>query len=366
MKLSISYKNLQNNSFQLANKEIGNGHKPFIIAEISGNHLQSFERAKKLISIAKKSGADAVKLQTFKPNTITIANDKRFKLRSGTWEGEDLAELYKKTQTPWEWHKNLFDYADKIGINIFSSPFDIDAVNFLSELNVFAYKIASNEARDWYLIEKIIEKEKPIIISTGTLSKKDLIKTIEFIRKKGCNEICILHCISSYPAKISEMSLNTIIEIQNLFNLPVGISDHSLDIHAAVASVALGACVIEKHITISRDDKSPDAKFSLEPKELEDLCYLSNQIWKATKGKITYGGDRDLQKDSIFTRQLWTKKEIFENETISWENIKSVRAPIAENGISSMDYEKVINKKSIKKIKVNQPLKKEYLENEKY
>lgn len=347
-------------SFHLSDKKIGEGYKPYIIAEISGNHLQDFERAKKLISVANECGADAVKLQTFKPSSMTIKGDKRFKLKKGSWSITDPYELYKKTYTPWEWHKDLFDYARQIGIEIFSSPFDMNAVDLLSELDVFAYKIASNEAYDWPLIEKIAKENKPIIISTGTSKKHDLIKTINFIIENGCTKVCILHCISAYPAKISEMSLSTIQELKNIFNVPVGISDHSLDIYAAVSSISLGACVIEKHITISRDDDSPDAKFSLEPKELEELCSISKSIWQATNGRITFGGDRDLSNDQIFTRQLWTKIDIKRGDKFSWENIISIRAPLKEKGLSSMFYKSVINKNAKININANQPIKREY------
>ncbi len=351
-----------NSHFSLGNQIIGEGYRPYIIAEISGNHLGDFDRAKKLIDIAKQSGADAVKLQTFQPHKITLSNnDSRFRLKSGSWAGENLSDLYEKTYTPWEWHSPLFEYAKKLDINILSSPFDFDAVDLLSSLGSFAYKVASNEAHDWPLIEKIIEKGKPIILSTGASTKNDLIKTIEFIQNHGFMDICILHCISAYPAKLSEMSLNTITDIKELFRLPVGISDHSLDIYSSLTSVCLGACVIEKHITISREDKSPDAKFSLEPDELTKLCKLSKEIWQATNGNIVYGGDRDLEKDSIFTRQIWSKSYIKKNEKFNWENLQSIRAPSSEKGISTMEFQKVINKKAKIEINPNQPLKKEYI-----
>ena len=233
----------------------------------------------------------------------------------------------------------------------------------LSDLGSFAYKIASNETHDWPLIEKVIEKGKPIILSTGVSTKEDLVKTIEFMQNHGFKDICILHCISAYPAKLSEMSLNTITDIKNLFGLPVGISDHSLDIYSSLASVSLGACVIEKHITISREDQSPDAKFSLEPEELKNLCKLSREIWQATNGDIVYGGDRDLDKDSIFTRQIWSKIDIKKNEELNWDNLQSIRAPSVESGISTMDFQKVINKKTKIRINANQPIKKEYIIN---
>lgn len=346
-------------NFLIGKKKIGLGYKPYIIAEISGNHCGNFDRAKKLIAIAKESGADAVKLQTFKPHTITIPNDERFKLKSGTWKGENLSDLYERTQTPWEWHPTLFDFARKIGIDIFSSPFDHDAVDLLDELKVPAYKIASNEARDWSLIDKITQKKKPIILSTGNCTEDILFKTIEFIKSRGCNEIAILHCISAYPAKLSEMSLNSITKILELYSLPVGISDHSLEIYAAISSIALGASIIEKHITLSRNDDSPDAKFSLEPKELTELCRLSKEVWMATHGKQIFGGDRDLAKDSIFTRQLWSKSNIKAGDTLSWGNVQSIRAPIEEGGVSSMDFENVIDKKSIKEIPKNEPIRKQ-------
>ncbi|WP_320664857.1 pseudaminic acid synthase [Prochlorococcus sp. MIT 1223] len=351
-------------SFKLSKQVIGEGNRPYIIAEISGNHLGSFDRAKRLIEIAKYSGADAVKLQTFNPSTITLPNDDpRFRLKSGAWEGQNLYELYKKTYTPWEWHKPLFDYANDLNIDIFSSPFDFQAVDLLSGLNAFAYKVASNEAHDWPLIQRIIQERKPIIISTGTSTKADFIRTIEFMRKQGSNNICILHCISAYPARLSEMSLNTISDIKKQFGLPVGISDHSLDIYASLASISMGASVIEKHITISREDDSPDSKFSLEPHELEQLCTLSKEIWEASNGKIVYGGDRDLENDSIFTRQLWSKSYIKANETLNWSNVQSIRAPSSEKGISTMDFEDVINRRIRIDIKENQPLKKDDLIN---
>ncbi len=346
--------------FKIGNKFIGKGFKPYIIAEISGNHCGSIDRAKKLIEIAKESGADAVKLQTFKPSNMTIPNDERFQLHSGTWKGENLFDLYQRTQTPWEWHKPLFCYAKELNIDIFSSPFDHEAVDFLDDLNVPAFKVASNEVQDWSLIKKITEKGKPIILSTGTSTENILRKTIEFIQSNGCKDIYILHCISAYPANISEMSLNTIIKIKNMFGLPVGISDHSLEIYAAIASIAFGASIIEKHITISRNDHSPDAKFSLEPEELKNLCQISKEVWLATNSEPIFGGDRDLDKDSIFTRQLWSKTNIKKGDIFTWENIKSIRAPSKENGISSMDFENILNKISKVNIEKNQPLKNEY------
>ena len=350
-----------NSRFKIGNKYVGEGFKPYIIAEISGNHCGSIERAKKLIEIAKESGADAVKLQTFRPSTITIPNDDRFKLKSGSWKGENLSDLYERTQTPWAWHEPLFCHAKDANIDIFSSPFDHEAVDFLNDLNVPAFKIASNEVHDWSLIKKITEKGKPIILSTGTSTENILRKTIEFIHLNGCKDIAILHCISAYPSNISEMSLNTISKIKRMFGLPVGISDHSLEIYAAISSIAIGGSIIEKHITISRNDDSPDAKFSLEPQELKKLCQISKDIWLATNGKPIFGGDRDLNKDSIFTRQLWSKSNIKKGDIITWNNIKSIRAPDNENGISSMDFENVLNKISKANIDKDQPLKREYL-----
>lgn len=337
--------------------KVGPGSPPYIIAELSGNHNGDINRAKKLIDVAKNAGADAVKLQTYTADSLTINSDKQeFVLKEGTWAGRNLYKLYEEAHTPWHWFSELFAYARKIGITIFSSPFDEKAVRLLEEINCPAYKIASNELTDWPLLEAVVKTRKPIILSTGAGTKDQVLKTVKFIRSIGCTDLVVLHCVSAYPALARDTHLKTMLDIGDSFDTLYGLSDHTLGTAVAITAVAMGACVIEKHYTLDRDDGGPDSSFSLEPKELETLCMDAKQAWESIGG-IKYGGDTDLSKKGIFTRQLWSIVDINVGDTLCWKNIRSIRAPVNSGGISPMHYKQVLGKKSRINITQHSPIK---------
>ena len=261
---------------------------PYLIAEISANHCGNLKHAMKLIKCAKVNGANAVKLQTFTADTMTIKSKKKyFNIKSGLWRGYSLWQLYNQAQTPMEWHKPLFSYARKIGITIFSTPFDETAVDLLEDLNASAYKIASFEAVDLPLIRYVAETRKPMIISTGMANLEEITEAVDVARQYGCTELALLHCISGYPAPVEQSNLQTIADLAKRFDVVAGLSDHTLGTTVSVAGVALGANIIEKHVTLSRNDKGPDSAFSLEPEELERLCTDAKMAWSAL-GKAGY------------------------------------------------------------------------------
>ena len=337
-------------------QNIGQGHAPYIIAELSGNHNGDIDRAKKLIAIAKESGADAVKLQTYTADSLTINSDQEeFTLQSGTWKGRKLYELYQEAHTPWDWFPELFTYAQTIGITIFSSPFDIAAVELLESLNTPAYKIASNELTDWPLVEAVVKTGKPLIMSTGTATKQDVADTVDFIKSLGGDPPIILHCVSAYPAPAKDTHLGTMLDIGNSFDTLYGLSDHTLGTATSVAAVALGACVIEKHYTLDRNDGGPDSSFSLEPNELKTLCHDTKWAWESL-GDIKYGGETDLSAKSIYTRQFWSIKDIQKGDILSFDNIKSIRAPANIKALSTKEYKNVIGQQAATNIAKHSPI----------
>ena len=267
------------NYIEINGRKIGIGYNPYIVAEMSGNHNRDIKNALALIKAAKKCGADAIKLQTYTPDTITINHDNpEFIVNGGIWNGRKLYDLYEEAHTPWEWHEQLFRYAEEIGITIFSSPFDLTAVDFLENLNCKAYKIASPEIIDLELIKKVALTKKPIIISTGMANKEEIKDAIEVAKNNGNNKVIILHCTSAYPTPISDSNLSTINEISRLFNVNTGLSDHSLGIDVACYACVLGACLIEKHFTLDRNKGGVDSEFSLNPNELKKLVEESKKI----------------------------------------------------------------------------------------
>ena len=341
---------------KIGNVTIGFGMPPFIIAEVSGNHNGDINRALKLIDIAKESGANAVKFQTFTPDSLTLnTNKNEFTLSSGTWKGQNLYELYKKTQTPLEWFPTLFNHAKKINIIAFSSAFDTEMVDFLENLKVPAYKIASNEFSDFPLIKRIAQTKKPVIMSTGTSTYTEIKETLNFARSCGIKNPIVLHCISAYPAKSNQLNLNTIQEFKNKFNVISGFSDHTLGNTSSIASVALGSSVIEKHITIDRNDGGPDSSFSLEPQEFKSLCKNCYTAWESL-GSVKFGGEANLKKNNIFTRQYWSLKNIKKGEILDNTNIKSIRAPSDSGGVSTRYFAKVINSTALKDIAKHSPI----------
>lgn len=304
---------------------IGEKCAPYIVAEMSANHNGNIDTAFRLIEEAKRAGADAVKIQTYRPDTLTIdCNKADFLISDGIWQGRTLYELYDWAHTPWEWHAPLFEFADKVGITIFSSPFDPTAVDLLEDLNTPAYKIASFEMIDLALISYVASTRKPMIISTGMANACEIQEAIEVASDAGCRQICVLHCVSAYPVPIDDCNLRTIPDLINRFGLVTGLSDHSLDNTAAIASVALGASIIEKHFTLDRNAGGPDDVFSLEPDNLAQLCRDSEYAWKALGG-VNYA-QTGSEKNSIkFRRSLYVVKPIEKGERFTVDNVKSIR-----------------------------------------
>ena len=336
--------------------KIGHGMPPFIIAEVSGNHNGDIYRALKLIDVAKESGAHAVKFQAFTPEALTLNTDRPdFTLTGGTWKGQNLYQLYKKTQTPLDWFPKLFDHAKKKGILAFSSAFDCKTVDFLEDFDLPAYKIASNELSDYPLIQRIAQTGKPVIMSTGTSTLSEIKQTLAFSKKCGLKNPIVLHCISSYPAPASDANINTISEIKKVFGVISGFSDHTLGTATAVASVAIGASVIEKHITLDRKDGGPDSSFSLEPHELLQLCQDCKWAWESL-GSVKFGGESNLKENNIYTRQYWSFKDINKGEVLSESNIRSIRGPSQSGAVSTRSFLKVFGSVALKNIAKNCPI----------
>ena len=306
-------------------QKIGAAYEPYIIAEMSANHNNSIKRALTLIEEAKRAGAHAVKLQTYTADTITLnADSEDFKIRGGLWDGKTLYELYKEAAMPWDWHKELFDYAREIGITLFSSPFDNTAVDFLEGLGAPAYKIASFEAVDLPLIEYVAKTGKPMIISTGMADEEEIRSAVEAARNGGCSQLAILHCVSGYPAPPEDYNLSTIHDMSTRFELVTGLSDHTLDNTTAIAGIALGASIIEKHFTLDRTGGGPDDTFSLEPRDLFNLCRNARTAWSA-RGSVNYG-TKSSERDNIkFRRSLYAVNDIKAGSIISKNDVRSVR-----------------------------------------
>ena len=306
-------------------RAIGTDHLPYVIAEISANHNGKLEIAMRIIEEAKKAGADAAKLQTYTPNTITLNCDsEEFKIRGGLWDGRTLYELYEEAHMPWEWHKPLFEHARKVGITLFSSPFDNTAIDLLEDLNAPAYKIASFEAVDLPLIKYAASTGKPMIISTGMADAQEIQEAIDAAREGGCKELAVLHCVSGYPAPAEDYNLRTIPDMIQRFGLVTGLSDHTLDNTTAITSVAMGASIIEKHFTLDRSGGGPDDSFSLEPVELAALCQGAKTAWQAL-GQVDYGRKSSEQGNAKFRRSLYFVKDMKAGEVITENCVRSVR-----------------------------------------
>jgi pseudaminic acid synthase len=331
---------------------------PFFIAEISANHNGSLSQCKKLIKIAKNYGADAVKLQTYTPETITINSKKNdFKIKKGLWNGFTLWDLYKKAQTPFEWHKELFDYAKKLKIICFSTPFDESAVDLLESLNCPFYKLASFELNHIPLIKKIAKTGKPIIISTGMANLKEIDLAYKTAKKNGAKEIIILYCVSNYPSKISDFNFNNIKILKEKFNCKVGFSDHSTDNKVVAAAMAAGAEIVEKHIALERQKKGFDLKFSLKGREIKDYVKTIKETHLMMGRKFFYRNDSE-KKNLQFRRSIYAISNIKKGERFSKSNIKVIRPGF---GIQPIYFEKLINKKSPLNIRNQSPLKKTLL-----
>lgn len=309
----------------IAGRPIGNRHAPYVIAEMSANHNGNIDTAFRIIEEAKKAGADALKIQTYRPDTITLNSDlPDFQIKGGLWDGKTLYELYEWAHTPWDWHKPLFEHARKVGIPIFSSPFDTTAVDLLEDLNAPAYKIASFEAVDLPLIRYVAKTGKPMIISTGMADAEEIQEAIDAARSGGCTQLAILHCVSGYPAPAEDYNLRTIGDMIERFGLVTGLSDHTLDNTTAIASVVLGASIIEKHFTLDRNGGGPDDSFSLEPEALAALCRDSKTAWKAL-GNVDYGRKSSEEGNVQFRRSLYFVQDITAGQTIKKEMVRSVR-----------------------------------------
>ena len=312
-------------TFQIAGRTIGPGQPPYVIAELSGNHNGEIERAFRLIDAAKKAGADAVKLQTYTADTITIDHDgPGFTISGGLWNGRRLYDLYREAHTPWDWHVPLFEHARKVGISCFSSPFDPSAIEFLKTLKVPAYKIASFEMIDTPLIRQAAATGKPLILSTGMADAAEIGEAMAAAKVGGAGEVALLHCVSGYPTPPEEANLARIPALATEYGCPIGLSDHTLGTDVAIASVALGAAIIEKHFTLARADGGPDAAFSLEPVELAALV-KSVRTAHAALGRADYGRTASEQTNVMFRRSLYAVQDIAAGETLTEKNVRSIR-----------------------------------------
>jgi len=312
-------------TLHIAGRAIGPDHPPYIIAEMSANHNGNLDAAFRIIAQAQKSGADAVKIQTYTPDTITLNSDaEEFCVKGGLWDGRRLHDLYEEAHTPWDWHKPLFDHAAKCGITMFSSPFDTTAIDLLEDLGAPAYKIASFEVIDLPLIRYAASTGKPMIISTGMADDEEIGEAVAAARDAGCKELVLLHCVSGYPAPAADYNLRTIPDMAVRFGTIAGLSDHTLSNATAIASVALGASVIEKHFTLDRQGGGPDDSFSLEPEDLVSLCRDAKEAW-AAMGQVNYGRKSSEQGNVTFRRSLYFVRDLKAGEVITADAIRSVR-----------------------------------------
>lgn len=333
--------------FKINDRNIGSGYPPYIIAELSANHNGSIDRALKTIEQAKICGADAVKLQTYTADTMTIdCGLSDFMIKGGLWDGFKLYDLYKWAETPYEWHQELFSYAKKIGITIFSTPFDESAVDLLEKLNTPAYKIASFEILDLSLIRYVAKTGKPIIMSTGMASEEEINEAVATVRDEGCDQIVLLHCISSYPAPINQANLKQISNLSKRFNVTTGLSDHTLGTTASIVAVAEGASLIEKHFTLNKKEKGPDSEFSLEPKDLKKLCIDTKDAWLSL-GKGGFERQISEERNKLFRRSLYFVKDLPEGHIIKKGDIRRIRPGM---GLAPKYYEEILGKKIKKKI----------------
>ncbi len=338
---------------QIDDRSIGRDASPYIVAELSANHNGCIDTALSIIKAAKDAGADAVKLQTYTADTITLKSDRPdFQITEGLWKGHTLWDLYQWAHTPWEWHKDLFDYARELGITIFSSPFDPTAVDLLESLNAPAYKIASFEAVDLPLIRYVAATGKPMIISTGMANEDEIQEAVDAARSGGCEQLALLHCVSGYPAPAKDYNLKTIPDMAARFGAVVGLSDHTLDNATAIASVALGASIIEKHVTLDRSGGGPDDSFSLEPSDLAHLCRDAITAWEAI-GKVDYGRKSTELGNVKFRRSLYFVKDLSPGDVICESAVRSVRPGY---GLSPKCLEDVLGRQVSVAVKAGSPV----------
>lgn len=341
-------------TFSIDGVGIGADFPPYVVAEISGNHNGSIERAKSIMLASKQCGASAVKLQTYTADTITInSQSEDFMVRGGVWDGKSLYDLYKWAETPYEWHKELFEYARSINLTCFSTPFDETAVDLLESLNTPAYKIASFEAIDIPLIKYVASTKKPMIISTGMADLDEIGEAVEAARTSGCDDLILLHCISSYPAPADQSNLRTIPDLSKRFNVLAGLSDHTLGTTVSVASIALGACFIEKHFTLSRQDFGPDSTFSLEPDEFKQLSIDTKIAWQSL-GVAGYDRKEAEDSNAQFRRSLYFVAGLKQGQVITKEHIRSIRPGF---GLKPKYFDDVIGRVLQKDVNYGDPVK---------
>jgi pseudaminic acid synthase len=343
-------------TLKLGDLNVGTGYRPVIVAELSGNHNKSINRALQLIREAKKAGVDAVKFQTYTSDTMTLNYDgDAFKIRdkNNLWNGEHLYNLYERASTPWEWHEELFDECTKLNITPFSSPFDSTAVDLLEKLNCSVYKVSSFEVTDIPLIEYIGSTKKPIIMSTGMASKEEIAEAMDAGYSSGAPSILLLKCTSTYPADASNANLKTISDMKKTFQCEVGLSDHTLGISVSLAAIAKGACLIEKHLTINRKDGGVDSEFSLEPQEFENLTREAKIVFRSI-GKVKYGpADEKEAVSKKYRRSIYASRKIIKGEIFSYENIKIVRPGL---GLPPKEFKNIIGEKAQFDIEFGTPI----------
>lgn len=344
---------------QIAHQSIGPTQSPYVIAELSANHNGNLERALAIMTAAKEAGASAVKLQTYRPDTITLKSDRpEFQIHGGLWDGHSLYDLYEWAHTPWEWHQALFAKGRELGLTVFSSPFDFSAVDLLESLDCPAYKIASFELVDLPLIRYAAQTGKPLIMSTGMANEAEIAAAVEMALKHGNGQLALLHCVSGYPAPAAEYNLRVIPMLRQRFGVEVGLSDHTLGSATAIAATALGATLIEKHFTLARADGGPDCAFSMEPAELAELVASVNTA-QAALGVADYQLTPSEQGNRAFRRSLYLVKDIANGERLTEAHIKSVRPAI---GLPPADYDRLLGKRVTRDMRANQPLDWEWIE----
>lgn len=346
-------------TIKIGNRIIGEGHPAYIIAEMSGNHAGSLENAKAIVRAAKEAGADCVKIQTYTADTLTIdCQNKYFHIDNGTWEGENLYNLYQKAYTPWEWQPILMEEAKKVGIDFFSTPFDSTSVDFLEEMGVEFYKIASFELVDIPLIEYVASKKKPIIMSVGLASFEEISEAVSAARRMGNDQIALLKCASAYPAITDEMNLSTIKDISEKFDVPAGLSDHSMGYVGALTAVALGGNIIEKHFCLSREIENPDSSFSMEPNEFADMVKMIRDCERAI-GTVSYGPSPQEINSLHFRKSIFCIKDISPGDIISVENVKVIRPG---DGLAPKYWKDIIGKRANTFIERGTPFSMEFVE----
>jgi N-acetylneuraminate synthase len=344
---------MMNPQIEINGRGIGPGCRIYIVAEMSANHNQDFDQAVEIIQAAKEAGADAVKLQTYTPDTITIdCNNEYFQIKGTLWDGRTLYDLYGEAYTPWDWQPRLKQIANDLGLDLFSTPFDETAVDFLEGMDVPAYKVASFENVDLPLLRKIAQTGKPIIMSTGMATLAEIDEAVHTIREAGGGQLALLKCTSAYPALFEEMNLRTIPHLAEAFDVPVGLSDHTLGIAVPVAAVALGACIVEKHFTLSRDIPGPDSAFSLEPHELKAMVEAVRTA-EEVLGTVHYGVSEREAASRVFRRSLFVVKDMKAGEVFTEENVRSIRPGY---GLHTRYLDEIIGRRASQNIKRGTPL----------